>query len=128
MYKKYWGISEFPFENHLDHRFFYHASDHAKALMHLFCAVNNYKGAALVTGEIGCGKTLLSHMLIQDLSPERYQVGIVRKPDLSPIEFLKEILHQIGIQPSTESKTDLHCFLDYSPLSTGCVFGSLLFR
>ncbi len=61
----------------------------------------------MLTGEIGCGKTILSRTLIQDLPPDRYEVGLVANPSLSPVEFLREILYQLGAESSSESKLDL---------------------
>jgi len=37
-------------------------------------------GAAMLTGEIGCGKTILSRTLIQDLPQDRYEVGLIANP------------------------------------------------
>ncbi len=69
MYLEHWGLDELPFENVPDPRFFYPAAEHQEALLRLFYAVNGRKGAAMLTGEIGCGKTILSRTLIQDLPP-----------------------------------------------------------
>ncbi len=107
MYREYWGLTELPFENLPDPKFFYPSAEHQEALLRLFYAVNSRKGAAMLTGEIGCGKTVLSRTLIQDLPPERYEIGLVTNPSLSPIEFLREILYQLGVETSTDSKLDL---------------------
>ena len=107
MYREYWGLKELPFENVPDPRFFYPSAEHQEALLRLFYAVNSRKGAAMLTGEVGCGKTILSRTLIQDLPPDRYEVAVVANPSLSPIEFLREILYQLGVEISTNSKLDL---------------------
>jgi general secretion pathway protein A len=107
VYKDHWGLEELPFENVPDPRFFYPSSDHQEALLRMFYAVNNSKGAAMLTGEVGCGKTILSRTLIQDLPPERYEIGVIANPSLSPVEFLKEILYQLGIESAADSKLDL---------------------
>ena len=107
MYQDYWGLSELPFENVPDPRFFYPSAEHQEALLRMFYAVNSRKGAAMLTGEIGCGKTVLSRTLIQDLPPERYEIGLVTNPSLSPVDFLREILYQLGVDPKTDSKLDL---------------------
>ncbi len=107
MYLEHWGLDELPFENVPDPRFFYPAAEHQEALLRLFYAVNGRKGAAMLTGEIGCGKTILSRTLIQDLPPDRYEVGLIANPSLSPVEFLKETLYQLGAETQSESKLDL---------------------
>lgn len=107
MYLEHWGMDELPFENFPDPRFFYPAAEHQEALLRLFYAINSRKGAAMLTGEIGCGKTILSRTLIQDLPPDRYEVGLVANSSLSPVEFLREILYQLGQESSADSKLDL---------------------
>ncbi len=107
MYLDYWGFSELPFENVPDPRFFYPSGDHQEALLRMFYAVNRRKGAAMLTGEIGCGKTVISRTLIQDLPQDRYEVGVVANPSLSPIEFLREILYQLGVESADGSNLDL---------------------
>ena len=107
MYAEHWGLAELPFENVPDPRFFYPAAAHQEALLRLFYAVNSRKGAAMLTGDVGCGKTILSRALIQDLPPERYEVGVIANPSLSPVDFLREILYQIGVEMSSDSKIDL---------------------
>lgn len=107
MYAEYWGFQELPFENVPDPRFFYPSAEHQEALLRLFYAVNSRKGAAMLTGEVGCGKTILSRTLIQDLPPDRYEVGVIANPSLSPVEFLREILYQLGVESDADSKLDL---------------------
>ena len=107
MYLDHWGLSELPFENVPDPSFFYPSAEHQEALLRLFYAVNSRKGAAMLTGEVGCGKTIVSRTLIQDLPADRYEVGVIANPSLSPIEFLREILYQLGVETPSESKLDL---------------------
>ena len=107
MYLEYWGFGELPFENVPDPRFFYPSAEHQEALLRMFYAVNSRKGAAMLTGEVGCGKTILSRTLIQDLPADKYEVGVIANPSLSPVEFLREILYQLGVEDASESKLDL---------------------
>ncbi len=107
MYEKYWGINILPFENVPDPRFLYRSSQHEEALMRLIYATKSQKGAAMLTGEIGCGKTTLSRVFIQELSGDKYEIGLIANPCLSPTDLLKEILYQLGIEKSTEDKTEM---------------------
>ena len=107
MYLEHWGLDELPFENLPDPRFFFPSAEHHEALLRLLYAVKSRKGAAMLTGEIGCGKTILSRTLIQDLCPDQYEVGLIANPSLSPVEFLKEILYQLGAEIQSDSKLDL---------------------
>lgn len=107
MYKKYWGLNELPFENVPDPNFVFLSSKHDEALMRLLYATKSQKGAAMLTGEIGCGKTTTSRLFIQDLSPEEYEVGLIANPMLSPSDFLKEIVYQLGCDKTASTKTEL---------------------
>jgi general secretion pathway protein A len=73
----------------------------------LMYAIVRRKGAALLTGDVGCGKTTLSRALIQHLSEKEYHVGLITNPMLEPIEFIREILYQFGLDPASHSKHDL---------------------
>jgi general secretion pathway protein A len=97
MYLDYWGLQEFPFENVPDPRFMYFSPEFEEALIRLLYAVERKKGAALLTGEVGCGKTTLSRVLIQRLSENNADISLITNPSLDPPDFLKEILYQFGM-------------------------------
>ncbi len=110
MYLEYWGFKTFPFENVPDPEFMYYSQEHEEALVRLIYATKRRKGAALLTGGVGCGKTILSKVFIQQLPEDEYDIGLIINPVLEPIDFLKEILYQLGLNPEdTNSKAD---FLD----------------
>lgn len=107
MYLEYWGLQEFPFENVPDPDFMYFSQEHEEALIRLLYAVQRKKGCALLTGEIGCGKTTLSRVLIQKLREGESDIGLITNPSLEPLEFLKEIAYQFGLIPQSGQKVDL---------------------
>jgi general secretion pathway protein A len=63
MYETYWRLKQKPFENTADPRFYYPAESHQAALLKLRYAVENRRGAALLAGPSGVGKTLVTTML-----------------------------------------------------------------
>ncbi len=107
MYEEYWGLTEKPFENTPDPHFLYHSSKHEEAFSRLLYAIRERKGAAMLSGEYGSGKTLLSRALLEELDKERYQVVLIFNPNLPLIEFLKEIIYQLGGNSSFNTKTEL---------------------
>jgi type II secretory pathway predicted ATPase ExeA len=108
MYLDYWDLREFPFENVPDPKFMYFSQDFEEALIRLLYAVERKKGAALLSGEVGCGKTTLSRVLIKRLSESAADISLITNPSLEPIDFLKEILYQFGINPGPGvTKADL---------------------
>jgi len=106
MYLEYWRLKRFPFENVPDPEFMYYSQEHEEGLVRLLYAAKRRKGAALLTGEVGCGKTVLSKVFIQQLPEDEYDIGLIINPTLQPSDFLKEILYQLGLNPNTNSKAD----------------------
>ncbi|HIE29510.1 TPA: AAA family ATPase [Candidatus Poribacteria bacterium] len=104
MYEKHWGLNEKPFENTPDPRFMYDSEQHYEGLMRLMYAITQRRGAALLTGEFGCGKTLLSRAIIQQLEPEKYEVAIITNPAFTAIELLQKILFELGIDTMSEDR------------------------
>ena len=104
MYLDYWKFEKFPFENVPDPDFFYLSKSHEEALTRLTYAARMRKGSAMLSGEIGCGKTTLSMLFVRELSEENYDVGIIINPKLDPNEFIQEILYQFGIKDIPDSK------------------------
>ncbi|HUH65563.1 MAG TPA: AAA family ATPase [Syntrophales bacterium] len=112
MYLEYWGLKQFPFENVPDPQFMYYSHEHVEALARLVYAVKRRKGAALLTGDVGSGKTLLSRVFIQQLPEKDFEIGLITNPSLEPLDFLKEVLYQIGLNVRTNSKTELLAVLN----------------
>ncbi len=98
MYEKYWDLNEKPFENTPDPRFIYFSHEHLEAISRLTYAVEERKGAALLTGDYGCGKTVMSRLLFERLPSDKHEIGLVTNPMLSPIALLREICFQLGMK------------------------------
>lgn len=107
MYLEYWGFKKFPFENVPDPDFFYLSKTHEEGLTRLIYAARMRKGGAMLSGEIGCGKTTLTRVFVQKLAAEPYEMGLVANPNLGPLEFLQEVAYQLGVTeiPSTKVQT-----------------------
>ncbi len=106
MYKEYWGLNEMPFENTPDPRFIYYSRQHEEALARALYAVKNRKGAAILTGVFGCGKTLIGQVLLMELAKEKYKVAIVINPRLEAAELLRMIAYLLGVVEPPIRKTD----------------------
>ena len=104
MYQEYWNLTELPFESVPDPRFFYSSADHQRALLQMFYAINTRMGAAVLTGDMGCGKTVVSRMLIHELSSDQYEIALINRPSLSPIDFLRDMLGQLGVDIQSDAR------------------------
>lgn len=67
MYEQYWNLNRRPFDNTAEREFFFPAECHEGALLKLRYAVENRRGAALLTGGAGTGKTMLVSRLFESL-------------------------------------------------------------
>jgi general secretion pathway protein A len=104
MYLDYWKFKEFPFENVPDPRFFYLSRSHEEALTRLIYAARMRKGGAMLSGEIGCGKTTLTKVCVQELSGDTFDIGLIINPKLEAVEFLQEVLYQFNIIDVPDTK------------------------
>ena len=96
MYLSYWQLTKKPFENTPDPQFIYLSKQHEEALPRMLYAIQEKKGAALITGEYGSGKTLLTRVLLSKLAENEYQLALLLNPLLSPTQLIKEVIHQLG--------------------------------
>jgi len=107
MYESYWGLTVKPFENTPDPRFFYTSAQHEEALTRLLYGVRENKGAIMLTGVFGCGKTLLSQVLLSELDRDVYRVAMITNPMMSAIELLRSIATKLGAVDLPTRKQDI---------------------
>jgi len=107
VYEAYWELREPAFDNSPNPKFFYLSPEHEEALVRLMYVVTQRKGCGMLTGDYGCGKTTLARALLQRLGSDRYEVGLLTNPCWSPIDLLREVLYQLGVDTQEKSKPDL---------------------
>ena len=114
MYLKYWGFKEKPFENTPDPKFLYKSAFHEEALMRMLYCIKEKKGATMLTGEYGSGKTVLTRVLLKELlgNANRYKAALIVNPALSSIGFLREVLFQLENRIFKGGKFDLTHYLN----------------
>ncbi len=105
MFEAYWGFAEKPFRKTPDPRYLYLNDTCEEALERLQYAVEEME-LALLTGEVGSGKTLLTRALV-DRVGERYEVGMILNPRLSPRQFLRTAASELGVREPRFHSSDL---------------------
>ncbi|HXK09821.1 MAG TPA: AAA family ATPase [Vicinamibacteria bacterium] len=105
MYEAYWGLRERPFRKTPDPRYLFLNETYDEALERLLFAVEELD-LALLTGEVGSGKTLLTRALV-DRVGERYEVGMILNPRLSPRQFLRAAARELGVAEPRFHSSDL---------------------
>src|SRR3989338_6528888 len=107
MYLEYWQLQGQPFENTPDPRFLFHSAQHDEAYVRMLYVISERKGAGMLTGIFGCGKTLISRALMDELALEKYQPIYVANPRLGDLDFLRIVAHQMGLTPLPTMKSDV---------------------
>lgn len=64
--------------------------------MRLLYAIEEKKGAAMLTGVFGCGKTLLGRSILSELNADRHRMVNIANPQLDATELLMAIATQLG--------------------------------
>lgn len=105
MYKTYFGFTEKPFSKTPDPRFLFLSSGHEEALARLEFVVEE-REIAVLTGEIGCGKTTLSRALMDRLG-DGYRFCFIVNPRLNAMEFLRTTAALLEIEHPAPSKDAL---------------------
>lgn len=96
MYEAYWQLHSRPFEDCADARFYYPSEVHQGALLKLRYAVENHRGAALLAGAAGVGKTLLVNSLKRQLGESFSPFVHVVFPKMSQRELLAYLAAELG--------------------------------
>jgi len=103
MYLKYYNLREQPFCATPNPKFLYLTSQHATALNHLLFAILHGSGFAMLTGEVGTGKTTICRKLINQLD-ERFYTALILNPNLTATQLLRAIAIEFGIPDPPRDK------------------------
>jgi type II secretory pathway predicted ATPase ExeA len=98
MYAEHFGFRERAFGKTPNPAYLYESAQHREALARLEYAVEE-KELALLTGDIGSGKTTLSRVLIDRIGESRPVVLLIN-PRLTPAQLLRTIATGLGLSPS----------------------------
>ena len=100
MYEDYWQLESKPFEPTATAAFRYASATQQAALHKLRYAVESRRGAALLAGPSGAGKTLLTEMLSEQLGENVSKFVRVVFPLMSSRDLLVYLAEQLGAPPA----------------------------
>lgn len=102
-YLHHWGLAEAPFMLEPDARFAYERGDHREGLARMVFGLTQLGGLVLITGEIGCGKTMLSQSLQSLLAGGGRRVVTVSNPPRTAAALLSALLVAAGDEPASSA-------------------------
>lgn len=105
MYLSYFALKERPFGKTPDPRFLFLSKGHDEALARLEYAVEE-REIALLTGDVGCGKTTLSRALMDRCGATSHFV-LIFNPRMGALEFLRTVAHGLEVGEPARTKDDL---------------------
>jgi type II secretory pathway predicted ATPase ExeA len=106
MYLEAFHLKAYPFQVAPDATFLYPSKAHARAKAYLDYAIWSLDGFVVITGEIGCGKTILLKKILTEL-PRSVTVAKVFQTQINEVEFLQLMLAEFGIKAFEAKKVQL---------------------
>ena len=106
MYLEHFGLSACPFSTTPDPRFYYPSAKHREALACLLYAVEQRKGFALVSGEVGAGKSMLCRAAVTRFG-DQVDTALLVHTSLTAKQFFQAVASEFGIALKGKSKFEL---------------------
>ncbi len=103
MYNTFFGFREKPFKLVPNPEYLFLSKSHEIALAHLTYALDQGEGFAVITGEVGTGKTTLCRKFLAGLG-DQTESAYIFNPRLDSDQLLGAICHEFGI-PTQETGT-----------------------
>ena len=95
-YEEFYGFAQSPFTLAPDPRFLYPSPSHEEAIRLLLQTIRRREGIAVLSGDIGAGKTTVCRTVLEQLDMKLF-TSLVLNPFLSGEELLREILLDFGV-------------------------------
>jgi len=107
MYRNFFSLSDLPFSISPDPKYLFMSDRHREALSHLTYGLGEVGGFALLTGEVGTGKTTVSRCLMEQL-PDNTEAAFILNPTLSSQELLATLCDELNISYQKEAVSLKH--------------------
>lgn len=105
MYESYYGLKKNPFSIVPDPQYLYLGTSHREALSQLLYGIKEKKGFIVLTGEVGTGKTILLHYLLDKINTDGQTKAVfLFNPKLSVDDFIHYILRDLGVDAENATK------------------------
>ena len=106
MYCTFYQLFENPFKPTPDPRFLFLTPEHREALSSMLYMIRERRGFAAITGDVGTGKTMLVHYLLNALGG-RVQTAFIFHTYVSFVQLVQKIFIDLCIPLATDNKVFL---------------------
>lgn len=96
MYKDYFGFYEVPFSIVPSSRYLFLSQRHREAMQHLQAGLGQGGGFAMLTGEVGTGKTTVAKAMLASLD-DKTASGLILNPTFSSQDLLESICDEFSL-------------------------------
>ncbi len=96
-YLKYFGLKEAPFALTPDPHFLFPTPENQEVLRGVLRCVRRGEGYAVISGDIGTGKTTICRRFLELLEQDNAETALLVNPFLNEIELLRALLKDFGI-------------------------------
>lgn len=96
MYKDFFGFVEQPFSIVPNSRYLYLSQRHKEAITHLKAGLGDGGGFAMLTGEVGTGKTTVAKAMLANLD-DSTKAGLILNPTFSSRDLLEAICDEFNV-------------------------------
>src|SRR6187402_3556393 len=107
MYREFFQLEKFPFNNNPDPSFLCMLPHAREALACLEYGVAARKGFLVLLGEVGTGKTTLLRSALNTLRGTAVHTSFIFNPRLETLEFLEFMLSDFGLTPVNRTKSGM---------------------
>ncbi len=108
MIEEFWDLERRAFANSPDPAFVFRSPSFAEGFARLMYDATELRGGlSLITGEIGCGKTMLAQSLGDGLVDSPCDVITLPYPKITPTQMLATVARGIGLESPPRGKLDI---------------------
>ena len=107
MYRKFYRLTDKPFQLSPDSRFYFNSKPHNRAMAYLRYGLEKREGFIVITGGIGTGKTMLVRHLLSELESTDVVPAQLVTTQVEPEDMLRIVCSSFGLGQENAPKSTL---------------------